>query len=329
MLDVFRDDAFSMRSLTAAINKAPYQPGRIGALRLFRESGMTTVVAMIEEKEGQLSLIASTPRGGPGSVIGADKRTARPFKAQHLERESTIYADEVQGVRAFGEETVLQTIQGMVNDRLATLRQMHEVTLEHHRVGAIQGKVLDADGSTVLVNLFTEFNVTQQAEQLEFGDDNLRSQVVGVQRMIETELGALPISGYRAFCGDLFFDRLIESAAVKDTLKYQEGRVLREDLRRGFEFGGVIWENYRGKVGAVNFFATSEAYVVPEGVPDLFIVKFAPADTIDTVNTVGLPLYAQLISDKDMNRWVKAHTQSNPLALCTRPRAVVKLTYST
>lgn len=329
MLDVFRDDAFTMRSLTAAINKAPYRPGRIGSLGLFRESGMTTVVAMIEEKEGQLSLISATPRGGPGSVIGADKRTARPFKAQHLERESTIYADEVQGVRAFGEETVLQTVQGMVNERLATLRQMHEVTLEHHRVGAIQGRVLDADGSTTLVNLFDEFDVDQQTEELEFDGADLRSQVVGVQRLIESELGAQPISGYRAFCGDLFFDRLIESTAVKETLKYQEGKVLRDDLRKGFDFGGVTWENYRGRVGSVNFFATSEAYVVPEGVPDLFIVKFAPADTIDTVNTVGLPLYAQMITDKDMNRWVKAHTQSNPLALCTRPRAVVKLTYTT
>jgi hypothetical protein len=328
MLDVFRDDAFTVRSLTAAINKAPYQPGRIGSLGLFRESGMTTTTAMVEEKDGQLSLISAGVRGGPPSVLGGSKRTARPFAAIHLSRESQINADEVQGVRAFGEETVLQTVQGLINERLAELRAMHEVTLEHLRVGAIQGIVLDADGSTPIVNLFTEFSVSQQTATLDFTSSDLRSQVVTVQRLIEVELGAAPIASYRAFCGDAFFDALIESAIVKETLKYQEGRVLREDLRKGFEFGGVTWENYRGTVGAVSFFASSDAYVVPI-TPGIFIVKFAPADFIETVNTLGLPLYAKQAPDQELNRFVKLHTQSNPLALCLRPRAVVKLSYAT
>ena len=36
---IFDDEAFSVDSLTAALNDQPYLPGRISALGLFREEG--------------------------------------------------------------------------------------------------------------------------------------------------------------------------------------------------------------------------------------------------------------------------------------------------
>ncbi len=325
-LDIFRESAFDLRSLVAAILKAPYKPGRIGELGLFRETGMPTVTAQIEEKDGQLSLIQTSPRGGANpSTIGSTKRKVRPINAVHLERESTIYADEVQGLRAFGEESVVQTVQALVNERLADLRAMHEVTLERHRASAIQGIVLDADGSPIL-NLFDTFEVSQQTAQLTIAGANTRSEVVAIQRLIEAELGADPISGYRAFCGDAFFDDLVELSSVKETLKYQEGKVLRDDLRKGFEFGGVTWENYRGSIGGTPFFPSAKAYVYPV-TPNLFRTWFAPADFVETVNTMGLPIYAKTVNDADLNRWVKLHSQSNPLTLCVRPREVVEVEF--
>lgn len=329
MLDVFKSDAFSEVSLTAAILKAPYAPGRIGALGLFREGGITTTTVVVEEKDGQLSLIGTSPRGGPASNIGNPKRTARSFVVPHLEREAKIMADEVQNVRAFGSDNAQEAVQTLVNDRLAELRRMHEVTLEHLRVGAIKGNILDADGSTVLFNLFTEFGITQQTKDivLSVSTTEVRNDVVAIQRLIETELGAEPISGYRAFCGDAFFDDFIKHTNVKESLKYQESALLRTDIRAGFEYGGVIWENYRGKVGSVDFFPTSEAYVVPTGT-DIFRTWFAPADFIEAVGTLGLPIYAKLVEDAELNRWVKTHSQSNPMPLCLRPRGVIKVTKS-
>jgi hypothetical protein len=326
MIDVFNSDAFSVVSLTDAILKAPYKPGRIGALRLFRERGITTTTVVVEEKDGQLTLIQTSPRGGPASTIGNKKRTARSFVVPHLERESVILADSVQNVRAFGSENNQQAVQAIVNERLADLRAMHEVTLEHLRMGALQGIVLDADLST-LFNLFTEFGVAQQTADLDVAAD-IRNQCVAIQRLIETELGAEPVSNYRAFCGDDLFDALVAADAVKDSFKHQEGAVLRADLRGGFSYGGIVWENYRGSVGAVDFIEADHAYVFPEGT-NIFATYFAPADFMETVNTVGLPLYAKIAVDQELNRWAKAHSQSNPLALCLRPRAVVKVGLAT
>lgn len=327
MLDVFRTCAFNVASLTDSILKAPYKPGRIGALGLFRERGITTTTVVVEEKNGRLSLIPTSPRGGPASSIGSEKRTARSFVVPHLERDSMIMADEVQNVRAFGSENAQEAVQSLVAERLADLRSMHEVTLEHMRAGAIKGLIVDSDGSTPLFNLFTEFGVSQQTEDLDL-TANVRSQIVAIQRLIETELGAEPISGFRAFCGDTFFDSLVDSSDVQESLKYQESAMLRGDLRSGFQYGGVTWENYRGSVGGVSFFPTDEAYVFPEGT-GIFATYFAPADYIETVNTVGLPVYAKQAIDEQYQRWAKVHTQSNPLALCLRPRGVVQVTLAT
>lgn len=326
MLDIFRTDAFSLASLTDAILKAPYKPGRIGALGLFRERGISTTTVVVEEKNGRLSLIQTSPRGGPGSTIGAEKRTARSFVVPHLQRESTILADEVQNVRAFGSEDQAQGVQAVVNERLADLRAMHEVTLEHMRAGAVQGLVLDADGSTLL-NLFTSFGVSQSEADFDLAGD-VRSQIVAAQRTIEGKLGAEVVSGYRAFCGDDFFDLLVEADSIKESLKYQESALLRGDLRRGFEYGGVTFENYRGSLGGTPFFPTDEAFIFPEGT-SIFATYFAPADFVETVNTVGLPIYAKQAVDDEFQRYVKLLTQSNPLALCLRPDAVVKVSLAT
>jgi hypothetical protein len=35
-----------------------------------------------------------------------------------------------------------------------------DATLEHLRIGAIKGQILDADGPAVIYDLFTEFGVT-------------------------------------------------------------------------------------------------------------------------------------------------------------------------
>ena len=334
-LDVFRGDAFSVVSLTDAILKAPFKPGRIGALGLFRSRGITTTSVMVEEKDGALTLIPTTPRGGPGSSIGASKRTARSFVIPHLERDSMILADSVQNVRAFGSDNALEGVQAIVNERLELLRAMHEVTLEHLRASALQGIILDADGTTPIYNLFTEFSVGQQTGTISpnaSADDGdaLRMEVVAAQRLIEDELGAEPISGYRALCGRDFFDTLRSDLGVTQTLRMADPQSLLQQQAnaRSFNFAGVTWEEYRGSVGGVGFFADDEAFMFPEGT-SIFATYFAPADFIETVNTVGLPVYAKVATDPELQRWVKIHTQSNPLALCLRPRAVVKLTIAT
>src|SRR4051812_7848333 len=97
-LDVFNSDAFSMTSLTDAINKRDYKPGLLGQLGLFAAKGIPTTTLFVEEKSGQLRLVQTSARGGPGAAVGANLRTARAFRIPHLQQNGTVLADSVQNI---------------------------------------------------------------------------------------------------------------------------------------------------------------------------------------------------------------------------------------
>jgi hypothetical protein len=67
---------------------------------------------------------------------------------------------------------------------------------------------------------------------------------------------------------------------------------------------------------------TDREYFYREGVEGLFAITFAPADTFETVNTLGLPLYARMMPDCDRDEWVRLEIESNPLPICTRPQVL-------
>ena len=331
-LDIFSNNAFSVISLTDSINQVPFIPGRIGQLGLFTESGITTTSVMIEERAGSLNLIETTARGAPAVQNQINKRKARSFVVPHVALEDTILADEVQNVRAFGSETDLESIQQVVDFRLAEMARKHDATLEHLRVGAIKGQILDADGSSILYDLFTEFGVSQYSE-IDFDLDNtspapgvIKKKCHDVRRKIEDELGAQPYDHIHAFCGSAFFDDLVAHPEVEAAYnRYLDGLFLRQGQARGsFEYAGIVFEEYRGKVGTVDYTDTNKAHFFPVGVPGLFRQYNAPADFVETANTVGLPRYAKQATDQEFGRWVKLHTQSNPLPICTRPRTLIK-----
>ena len=64
MLDIFKTDAFSLISLTDAMNTLPYMPKRLDAL--FTDKPVATLSIGIEEKDGKLSLLSTKARGAAG-----------------------------------------------------------------------------------------------------------------------------------------------------------------------------------------------------------------------------------------------------------------------
>ncbi|WLH16120.1 major capsid protein [Pseudomonas simiae] len=324
---IFEDDAFSVSSLTAAINEQEYLPGRISSLGLFREEGISTLTVQIEKDGDTLALVPSGERGTSGLVVGGTKRTLIPFNTVHLPERFTIKADEIQGIRAFGTRSELQAVQDVVNKRLAKARRQLDATHEFQRMGALNGQVLDADGKTVLLDIYKSFGVNRQKLPMGLNspDTELRVKCGEALDMQEEALGSVTSSGSRALCGKNFWNKLIVHKSVKETyLNTMQAASLRGDARESFEFGGIVWERYRGKVAGVAFVHDDKALLIPEGVPDLYISSFAPADYMETVNTQGIPYYSK-IEPLPFNKGVAGEAQSNPLHLCTRPRAQILL----
>src|SRR5690606_35267090 len=121
-LNLFESDAFSLMSLTAAINEAPHKPGLLGALGLFEEEGISTTHFDVEVEKSTFMLVPAQPRGAPGQPKGGNARSLIAFRTTHLPQRSTILADSVQNVRAFGSENELEGIETVRNQRLAKMR---------------------------------------------------------------------------------------------------------------------------------------------------------------------------------------------------------------
>lgn len=335
MLDIFNSNAFGVVPLTDAINKLKFVPGRLGALGLFSASGVMTTSIAIEEKNGQLTLVPPSTRGGPGTAaIAREKRSLLNVTVPHFEINDAVYAEQVQGVRAFGDETALETVQGLIAERNALHSQSFAATEEYARIGAVKGIVTYADGSTL--NLFNLFGVSQETE-IDFDLDNatpasgaLRKKCAGVTRQMAGILEGTPFGGIYAICGDAFFDDLIAHPEVRETYLAQvEASQLRNayieagQTYGSFNFGGITWENYRGGVGATTFVDTNKCHLFPIGVPGLFRTYYAPADYMETVNTMGQRLYAKMYEMAN-GKGMHLDVQMNELNLCTRPRVLIQ-----
>jgi len=327
-LDVFSADAFSLRSLTASINDLPYVPSMLGASGIFDEKGMPTTTAQIERMGNVLILVPNKPRGAPPTIPPTARRTLIPINCTHLPETRTVMADEVQGVRAFGTESELEGVQSVVNQKLTEMRRNIDATLEWQRIGALKGQILDADATTVLLDLYATFGVTQQvvAMALTTSTTEIAGKIEDALEYVETALGATPFGVMRAVCGGGFWRALMAHPMLKDTLKNWEAAVsLARDPRTPLVWGGVEWTRYRGSVGGVPFVGADDAYLYPDNVPGLFQTYFGPADYVETVNTIGLPYYAKQ-ETLPLGKGIVIEAQSNPITICTRPNAVIKLT---
>jgi hypothetical protein len=336
-LDIFKNDAFSMMSLTTRINEFPYVPGQIGRQGIHDEESVSTTVVAVENNKGKLVLVPNTPRSAAANRRTRDTRSLRYFSVPHLPLESVVTAEEIQNVRPLPGQGELEVAQSKIDTKMKGDLASLDATVEYGRAGSVKGIIYDADGSTVLYNLYTEFNVAQQTTDYVLGTAG--TVIIGksneVKNKIEDALEDAVYTKVVAICGKTFFDRLITQPTVRDAYLHFEAvnqatNPNRDDLRYiGFEHGGITYVQYRGKVGGVSFVADNEAHAYPVGVPELFKTFFAPANYMETVNTPGMPRYAKMGQDPSgYNKYLPFETQANPLSICTRPGALIKLTTS-
>lgn len=335
-MDIFNDDAFSLSSMTAAVEKMPYVPSYLGSLGIFGAGeGVTTDTVTIERKDHVLSPIQTSQRGTEPPMGSTEKAKLRSFNIPRVAKSDQVFAREIQGVRAFGTEGELQTAVQIIAQKQAKLVQEYELTMELHRLGAIKGILLDADGST-LYDYFSEFGISQPAE-IDFDLDNasptagvLRNLVANsVVRPIARALGAAYNPGVRiiGLAGDTFYDQFVNHP---DVVRSYESWQAAESLRTSTAFAsfsqfGVDWVNYRGTddnstvavgAGKVQFIVT--------GVPGLYRRLNGPGEDFETVNTIGRPMYANLVRDEKRNQWVMPELYAYPLHMVTRPEVLLR-----
>lgn len=338
-LDIFNRDIFSEIALTTAVEKYPYLPTGIGELGIFEDDPIRTTAMAVEQRQGKLVLIPFSERGQAGKQRETEKRQARYFKVPRLMHADTITAQEIQNIREFGTESVLQQVETEVARRLSGptgLTSNMEFTWEFHRLAAINGQLLDADGS-VKYDWFQEFGIKRpnaitfklglNADGTAVAPNSVRPLCNNIVRtMARNSQGAfLPTTQVYALCGDEFWDLLTNHP---DVIKTYYNWAAAEELRKGqafqaMKFGGINWFNYRGSDDATTIAVpTDQVRFFPVGAPGVFKRALAPGETFTWANTPGKQMYVLPIPDRDRNMFWTMEVYSYPLHICTRPEVL-------
>ena len=335
--DVFTNDGFSQLSLTTALNKVPNLYGEIGNLGIFNDNPVNTTHVFIEQYEGSAGLIVSTERGTAGAKNNRGKRTARNFEIPRLRLDDQIKPSDIQNVRAFGSDE-LESASNLVLKTMEEMKRKQDQTLEFMRASALQGLVLRADG-TVEYDLFNEFGVTKKIINMDLGNANapLVANSNEISQHVQENLKGETATSLVAICSPSFFNKYVGHDAIQDAYKFysQSGskanNPVLSNVMKGFDHHDITWISYGGKATVLNedgstsirdFIPEDKAYIVPMGTANLFQTNFAPADTMETVNTMGLPYNAWM---EDTKTWFDVVTETNPLPICTQPEVLIEL----
>ncbi|MGI4849562.1 MAG: major capsid protein [Janthinobacterium lividum] len=338
ILDVFNSDPFTAIAMTNAVQRNPFQPVGLGELNLFTPEPIRTTALAVEERNGVLTLIPFSERGAEGTQRTTEKRKMRYFEVPRLMHDDTVYASELQGIREFGQESVLMQVETEVARRVAGptgLLSSVEYTKEYLRLAAVQGMVLDPKDGSVMYNWFDEFGVTQAAEiafNLSAGTANSLRPAINalIRSMARKAQGAFtPTTRVGALCGDTFYDLLCNHPdAIRTFVNFTDARSLRNGSQGAafdsFDFAGITWINYRGSDDNTTIkIADDKVKFFPIGAPGIFREANAPGETVDWVNTPGKPVYMLPIFDTQRRMWWKMEAYSYPLFICTRPEVLL------
>jgi hypothetical protein len=331
-----------------------YAPGLISSMNLFEDVPIATTAVSVERRGNTFELIPTSERGAPLPEGKRDGRNLRMYETVRIAKGHTLQASEIQNIRAFGTESELETAITYIARYQSRLMVQVEATWEFQRLGAIFGKVLDADGSTI-VDWFNEWGITRP-DVIDFALDTATTAVEQKCRDVlrtmqdKAEAAWLPSTSVVGLAGDSFFDKLTQHKSVKETYLNQSaatqlnaafGLSTQSGFRAGsyatFAFGGITFINYKGATGfkktdaegantgkAAFGVRSTRCKFFPINAPGVFQQAWAPGESFEWANTLGRPVYSLMLRDRDRDFWVRPEVYSYPLFICTRPEMLLE-----
>ncbi|MBB3608664.1 major capsid protein [Rhizobium sp. BK602] len=330
VVDIFNQNAFGVVEFQEeVVERVDFRPQLLGSLNLFEPIYSRSRMIAIADRNGVLNLIPTSENGAAPAELIPTGANVRAFQAVRLAKGSTIYMISIAEVLALPFDQQTRDITREVAERQAKIMEDMELTWEHMRFGAIQGRVLDADGTTVLRDWYSEWGIAEPAEidfELDNADTDVRKKCRDVGRVMQRAgKGAWsPSARIGALVGDTFFDLLVNHPQIKETKISTNRAAMLEDIEgySAIEIENITFINYRGTDdGSTIAIGTDKARFFPIGVRGAFQVGWAPASEFKSgLNRPGQPVVGLLLSDPSgRDEWDRVENYSYPLFICTRP----------
>ncbi|HHV69917.1 MAG TPA: major capsid protein [Ochrobactrum intermedium] len=332
--DVFNQDAFGIIEFQEKIvERVEHKPQLLGSLRLFDPLYSRSRTIAIADRNRTLTLIPTSPNGAPPEELIPQGANVRKFDTVRLAKGSTIFAIELAGVTALPFELQAKEITDEVTERTKSIIDDLELTWEHMRFGAVQGKVLDADG-TIIIDWFDFWGIDEPTEinfELDKPDTDVRGKIRQMKRVMQKAAKGVwtPATRIGALVGDTFFDMLVNHPSIKETRIGTERAATLENIEAYSAIGieGVTFINYQGTDdGSTIAIGPEKARFFPINARGAFSVGYGPASEFKPyLNQKGREYYGLVLEDKSgRDEWDRVEIYSYPLFICTRPEMLLR-----
>ncbi len=323
-----RKGNFEIIDLTELVELAPRTPKMLSSLGLVEDVvyGKTTW-AEVERVEEFTDTIKAQERGGDRNFAGRENAIVRNFKIPFFPLDDKIKASDVQDLREYVETDASKSLQGRVDRSMKRIKRSHDTHKEKALYAAIKGTSYTNNGGQVY-DYATEFGVSGDVitADIDFSTVTLPSAEIETARAHIIDNAKDNGDAYQiiAICGRDWFNRFVESDEITDA--YNGYPSQQEPLRkrlggdlinRSFEHKGVTYiEDISGYIDS------TDAYIMPLGISDMFQMQYAPADTKAAANQTAEEMYVFLLSDD--HRLETLETETSFLICNTRPELVVR-----
>lgn len=327
IVDIFKNDAFSMISMTEALEKVYSPTSAIIKSGLFTPQPINTPVFMLDVRERHFNVLPVVQRGEALPQRTFRKGAKLAFETFKIGEAAKLRASELAYLLAFGStDRMVAGAQQEVAFRQQALLTDIDATLEHMAIGALNGQLVDKDGS-VLVDFFQEFGLTRNPtvdfalSTLTNGDLKEKLDNTILRPMRRAAAGA-QFSRVDAWCGDVAWDRLMKNPEVRESKKTRReaGQDTQSNLDEEIYFGGIYWKNYIQDADGKLKLADDEIKFQPGGKGNtVFRDVRAPGETFDDLGTFGREIYTRLLLDEKRNEGIELEAMTYRMLLCTRP----------
>jgi hypothetical protein len=333
--DIFSQNAWGVIEFQEEIvEKVDFKPQLLGTLGLFEPIYSRSRTIAIAERDRTMTMIATSETGAPPQELVPQGAKLKKWDAVRLAKGSTIYAIELAGVVALPFEMQTKDIVQEVTERTDQILDDLELTWEHMRLGAIQGRVMDADGTTILFDWFTEWGIAEPAEinfNLDVDTTDVRKKCRDLKRAMQKAAKGIwtPATKVHALVGDTFFDMLVNHKQIKETRLNNERAPVLENIEgySSIEIESIVFINYQGTDdGSTIAIDTNKARFFPVNARGAFKVGFGPASEFKPyLNQKGKEYVALLLEDKSgREEWDRVEIYSYPLYIPTRPEMLMR-----
>ena len=337
-LDIFRTDDFAATTMTDMVGEIDVIPTVLEDRGYFTKKPIRTTTVTFYKKDRTLELVPTSERGTPEPLSGRQTRGAIQIETPRLALRDRISSREVANLLnpMLPLQVRLDNANALVAERQQELVDRIRLTREYHRFGALQGKVLDADGVRVVSNIYDDMGVPEPAQialdiaNTPEGELRAKIEALIVMPMRRALKGRLTTgTRFHAFVDTDLWNALLKHPDVRDVLK-QAGRVeqlFAATLYQTFEFAGVVWEHWYDFDHDELAIQPGEGRIFPVGAADMFYEFLAPGEDWENVNALGRELYSIVSPDNrvNMNEWVDVYVRTYPLPFAKAPQALLSV----